>query len=45
MKQNETVNWGSNPRMKKAETLENSRNFDLINQRALEDSNPRPFGP
>ena len=31
--------------IKKAETLYNSKNFDSLKTRALEDSNPRPFGP
>lgn len=45
MKQNETVKRGSILSTKEAETLENSRSFGSPYKRALEDSNPRPFGP
>ena len=31
--------------LKKPKSLDFSKNFGFHNQRALEDSNPRPFGP
>ena len=45
MVQNGTKNRGSIPSIKKLGSACKSSTPDLKNQRALEDSNPRPFGP